>query len=58
MLLLSITGPDTAVKSIRATLYQPDVEAEFVLEDGDEGQRMVKARIGCDGGPTVYGAAV
>ena len=32
LLLLSATGPDTAVKSVRATLYQPDVEAEFVLD--------------------------
>ena len=30
LLMLSATGPDTAVKSVRATLYQPDVEAEFV----------------------------
>lgn len=58
MLLLSVTGPDTAAKSLRATLYQPDVEAEFVLEGGDEIQQMVKARIGRDGGPIVYGAAM
>ena len=36
LLLLSATGPDTAVKSVRATLYQPDVEAEFVLERRDD----------------------
>ena len=36
LLLLSATGPDTAVKSVRATLYQPDVEAEFVLEERDD----------------------
>ena len=30
LLMLSATGPDTAVKSVRATLYQPDVEAELV----------------------------
>ena len=31
LLLLSATGPDTAAKAVRATLYQSDVEAEFVL---------------------------
>ena len=45
LLMLSATGPDTAVKSVRATLYQPDVEAEFLLETGDTTERMVKARI-------------
>ena len=45
LLLLSATGPDTAVKSVRATLYQPDVEAEFMLESGDTTERMLKARI-------------
>ena len=37
LLLLSATGPDTAVKSVRATLYQPDVDAEFVLEGREHG---------------------
>ena len=32
LLLLSATGPDTAAKAVRATLYQPDVEAEFALQ--------------------------
>ena len=37
LLLLSATGPDTSVKSVRATLYQPDVDAEFVLESREHG---------------------
>jgi hypothetical protein len=58
LLMLSGTGPDTAVKSVRATLYQPDVEAEFVLETDDKIERMVRAKITFDGKPIVYGAAV
>ena len=57
LLMLSATGPDTAVKSVRATLYQPEVEAEFVLEMGDTTERMVRARITFDGKPVVYSAA-
>ena len=57
LLLLSATGPDTAVKAVRATLYQPDVEAEFVLET-DTIERMLKARIGLDGKLVTYTAAV
>ena len=57
LLLLSATGPDTSVKSVRATLYQPDVEAEFVLE-ADNIERMLKARITYDGKPVTYTAAV
>ncbi len=57
LLLLSATGPDTAVKSARATLYQPDVAAEFIL-DGDNSQQMVKARATFDGKPVSYHAAV
>ena len=44
LLLLSATGPDTAMKSVRASLYQPGIEAEFVF-DGDSTQRMLKARM-------------
>jgi hypothetical protein len=58
LLMLSATGPDTAVKSVRATLYQPDIEAEFLLEEGDTTQQMVKARITFDGKPVVYSAAM
>lgn len=58
LLMLSVTGPDTAVKSVRATLYQPDVDAEFLLETDDAIQQMVKARILFDGKPVVYGAAM
>ena len=57
LLLLSATGPDTAVKSVRATLYQPDIEAEFVLES-ERIERMLKARIAFDGKPVTYTAAV
>ena len=58
VLMLSATGPDTAVKSVRATLYQPEVEAEFVLEMGDTTERLLRARITLDGRPVVYTAAV
>jgi hypothetical protein len=57
ILLLSATGPDTAIKSVRATLYQPDVEAEFLLES-ETTERMLKARITYDGKPVTYSAAV
>lgn len=57
LLLLSATGPDTAVKSLRATLYQPDVEAGFQL-GGDTPQEMLKARIAFDGKLVTYNAAV
>ena len=43
LLLLSATGPDTAAKAVRATLYQPDVAAEFMLHLGDETERIVRA---------------
>jgi hypothetical protein len=58
LLLLSATGADTAVKSVRATLYQPDVEAEVLLGDGDTNQRMLKARMAFDGKPVTYSAAL
>jgi hypothetical protein len=57
LLLLSATGPDTSVKSVRAALYQPDVEAEFVLET-ENIERMLKARCTHDGKPVTYSAAV
>jgi len=58
LLLLSVTGPDTAVKSVRATLYQPDVDAEFLLQGGETSQQMVKARVLFGGRPAVYSAAI
>ncbi len=58
LLLLSATGPDTAVKSVRATLYQPEVEAEFTLNLGDTTERMLRARFTFDGKPVTYSAAV
>ena len=57
LLLLSATGPDTAVKSVRATLYQPDVDAEFVLEtETTSGCSRRESRF--DGKPVTYSAAV
>lgn len=58
LLLLSATGPDTAVKSLRATLYQPEIEAEFMLETDQKTERIVKARIAFGDMPAAYGAAV
>jgi len=58
LLLLSATGPDTSVKSVRASLYQPDVEAEFIVSAADMTQRMLKARPIFDGKVVQYRAAV
>jgi len=58
LLMLSATGPDTAIKSVRANLYQPDLESEFLLETNDQTQRMIKARLTLDGKPVVYKATV
>ena len=57
LLLLSATGPDTAVKSARATLYQPDVDAVFLLS-GNTDQEMIKARATFDGKLVSYHASV
>ena len=56
LLLLSATGPDTAVKSVRATLYQPDVVASS--SSTATRQQMLKARATFDGKPVTYHAAV
>jgi hypothetical protein len=56
LLMLSATGPDTAAKAVRATLYQCDVEAEFALAFGDTTERLARAQ--WDGKPVSYGAAV
>lgn len=58
LLLVSATGADTAVKSVRATLYQPDVAAEFVLDMGGSNERMMRARSGVDDKPVGYSAFV
>ena len=58
LLLVSATGPDTAAKAVRATLYQPDVEAEFVLDMGDTTERMVRAHSDFNGKPVSYSAAI
>jgi hypothetical protein len=57
LLLLSATGSDTAVKAVRATLYQPSIDAMFNLADGN-GREMIKARSTYDGKPVSYNAAV
>ena len=56
VLLLSATGADTAAKAVRATLYQPDVEAEFVLDIDGTAEHFLRARL--DGKPVSYSAAV
>jgi len=56
LLMLSATGPDTAAKAARATLYQCDVEAEFALAFGDTTERLARAQ--WDGKPVSYGATV
>ncbi|MGA2253033.1 MAG: hypothetical protein ABSG53_00090 [Thermoguttaceae bacterium] len=56
LVLLSATGADTAVKAVRALLYQPDIEAEFTLELDDTTERLARARY--DDKPVSYAAAV
>ena len=58
LLLLNATGPDTAVKAVRAALYQPDVQTGFELENGNAIQGMLKAKLAFDGKPVCYHAAV
>jgi hypothetical protein len=58
LLLLSATGPDTAVKSVRATLYQPALEAEFTLDMSGTVEHLLRARSDFDGRPVSYTAAV
>lgn len=58
LLLLSATGPDTAAKAMRATLYQPEVEAEFTLDLGDTTERIVRARFTFGGKPVSYTASI
>lgn len=58
LLLLSATGADTAVKAVRATLYQPDVAAEILLDGSELSQQMIKARAVYDGKPVCYRAAL
>lgn len=58
LLLLSATGPDTAVKSVRASLYQPQLEASFSLEGGAIPRRMLLAKSSFDGKPVAYRAGL
>lgn len=58
LLLLSATGPDTAAKAVRATLYQPDVAAEFALHLAGGTERLVRAHGTFNGKPVGYSAAV
>src|SRR5208283_547873 len=56
LLVLSAAGPDTAVKAIRALLYQPDLECEFMLESDEGTTRLARATF--DGAPVKYDAKV
>jgi hypothetical protein len=58
LLLLSATGPDTAAKALRATLYQPDVDAGFTLNLPDTTEYMLRARSAFDGKAVGYNAAI
>jgi hypothetical protein len=59
LLMLSATGPDTAVKAVRATLYEPEIQAEIdLLGDDETSAKLLKARITQDGKPASYTAAV
>lgn len=58
LLLLSATGPDTSCKSVRATLYEPGIDAEFVLHGPEETTRIVKARTSFGGKTVSYSAAI
>lgn len=58
LLLLSATGPDTAAKALRATLYQPDIDAGFILHLPDTSAEILRARIAFDGKAVGYSAAV
>lgn len=48
LLTLSCVGPETAVRSIRALLFDPQAKPEFTLHDGesDRTYRLVKPRRG------------
>ena len=58
LLMLSATGPDTAVKAVRAGLYEPDIQVEFDLQGDDVSAKLVKARTTRDGKAVSYNAAV
>lgn len=58
LLVLSATGPDTAAKAVRASLYQPDVEAAFLLNAGDTTQRLLKARLTASAKGVIYRASL
>jgi hypothetical protein len=56
--MLSASGPDTAVKAVRASLYQPAVEAQFLLDTGEDTHQILKARMAVDAAGVTYNAAV
>ena len=58
LLLLSIAGPDTAVKALRATLYQADIDATFTLCRDDTCNEIVRARSVFDGKAVGYNAVI
>jgi hypothetical protein len=57
LLLLSATGPDTAAKSLRATLYQPELAVEFRLSGLDAGC-VDMCRACLNDKPVLYSAAL
>ena len=57
LLLFSATGPDTAAKSVRATLYEPDVRGPVSL-DWPNDPRRCSRQADFDGKPVTYNAAV
>ncbi len=58
LLMFSATGPDTAAKSVRATLYEPGVSAQFTLDLPNTPEQMLKASLTFGGKPVTYNAAV
>ena len=55
---MSVTGPDTAAKALRATLYQPNVDAGFTLNLPDTTEYLLRARFAFDGKAVGYNAAI
>jgi hypothetical protein len=58
LLLLSATGPDTAVKATRAILHVPEIAAEFLVEHPDNGKTRRLSRVHLLGKPIGYTVSV
>ena len=56
LVLLSATAADTSIKAARATLYSPDIEADFRIESDDTLHQLTRARY--EDKPCSYQAAV